>query len=313
MSAPFISWLRHGAASLAPPGVFTDAKAHVFCVEASTQALQNLVDTLLTPAAAGSVRYQVPLPVAVFSFMDIARCTSGADVVGWLPGREAAIWAPLLEYRSGELLPRLVFWAPYVFIDYTIGMVTGREVWGWPKVGAKIRVAGDAPGVTDFSCKTTFFRTLSTNTQGEHDVLYCAAQTQSAGPPTSVWPSAAQAAEGLITGLLGGLGAEVLRALRLQPTIDCIVLKQFRASDVPDEACYQAIVNSPIKVTSFAGGGPIWDRFVVKITTCESHGIVNDLLGVAPGGASTTLPVTFAAWATFDFEALSGSEIVVTS
>jgi len=58
---PFISWLGHGAAELAPPGVFTDAKAHLFGFDADTEAMQTLVDDLLNPAGAGAVRYRVAL------------------------------------------------------------------------------------------------------------------------------------------------------------------------------------------------------------------------------------------------------------
>ena len=86
-NVPFISWLGHGAASLAPPGVFTDAKANAFVIDADTAAMQRTVDTLLNPAGAGKVRYQVALPVAMLSFMDIAKCTSTCSTGTWNSAR----------------------------------------------------------------------------------------------------------------------------------------------------------------------------------------------------------------------------------
>lgn len=308
----FISWLGHGAASLAPPAAFTDAKTHIFAIDASIAAMQQLVDTLLNPVGGGAVRYEVVLPVAMFSFMDIARCTSTADLVGWLPGRECAIWVPLLEIHPGHpFRTRVAFWSPYIFINYTIGMVTGREAWGWPKVTATIAVASDTPANPEFSCTTTFFRTLAADTMGEHAVLYRIAQERTAPQPAPPWQSAAAAGEGLIANVLGGLAGDLLEALSLEPKVPSVVLKQFRSADAPHLACYQAIVDSPLEVTSFGGGGPLLDTFALDITTCESHSIVSDLLGCAPNPGTTRLPVKFAAWLTFDFQALPGSNIVV--
>ncbi|MGH6993366.1 MAG: hypothetical protein ACREEH_08530, partial [Caulobacteraceae bacterium] len=123
---PYISWLGHGAADLAPPGVFTDARANLFAFSASRAAMQALADALLNPAGLGEVRYEVPLGLALASFMDIARCTSASEIMGWLPGRECALFVPLIETHPGHpFKTRFVLWAPYIFISYTIGMVTG--------------------------------------------------------------------------------------------------------------------------------------------------------------------------------------------
>jgi hypothetical protein len=311
MSTPYISWLGHGAANLAPPGVFTGATAHAFGIDASASAMQSLADRLLNPAGGGVVRYEAALPVAMLTFMDIAQCTSGVDIVGWLPGRECALWVPLLEYRSDDPLPsRLVFWSPYIFISYTIGMVTGREVWGWPKVLADISVPGDNPAASAFTCATTYFPTLAATTQGVTGPLL-----QVIGPsptrPSSVWSTADEAADGLIGLFLGGLAEVLVNDLRFQPQVPSVALKQFRQAGAASLACYQAICDSPIEVTTFTGGGPLFETFSLQITTCESHPIVADLTGQTPDPGVTTLPVKFAAWLEMDFQALTGGDVVV--
>lgn len=309
---PYISWLGHGAANMSPPDTFTGAKMHLFGVDTDATAVQTLVDTLLNPAAGGRVRYAPALSTAILSFSDAPRCTSQIDAIGFIPGRETMILVPLWEYHAGTPLPiRLVFWAPYVFIDYTIGLVTGREVWGWPKTIARIGVASDAPGA-DFSCRTTIFPVFRPTTLAQDAVLYRVVQTQ-AGAQAPPWKSAADAGLGMVFGLLGGLAEDVLQALAFQPEIACVVLKQFRESDDPTTCCYQAIVNSPIALTGFGGGGPLLDSFTVEITTCESHTIVRDLLGTTPTSATTSLPVKFAAWAAVDYAALAGSAVVVAT
>lgn len=311
-SKRFISWVGHGAASLAPPGVFSGAKAWVFAIDADTKALQTLTDTLLNPAGKGVVRYEALLPVAMLSFLDIARCTSDVDTLGWLPGRECAIWVPLVERRLGSVFGgRVVFWSPYIFINYTIGMVTGREVWGWPKVAARIGVANDTPGNPEFFCTTTIFRTFSPGTKGEDALLYRVIREKADPKPSPPWKSAADAVAGLVGRFFGSLAGDLLNALQLQPTVPCIALKQFRSAANAEQACFQAIVESPVALSGFSGGGLLTDTYSLEITTCESHRIVLDLLGRPPDPGITTLPVRAAAWLSGDFKALPGRDIVV--
>ncbi len=312
--SPYLSWLGHGAACLSPPGVFTDARATLFVIDADRAAMQSLADTLLNPAGRDQVRYEPLLPMAMISFMDIARCTSGTDVVGWLPGRECALWVPLIELHAGQpLRDRVVFWSPYIFIDYAIGMVTGREIWGWPKVLADISMPTDDPTNPRYGCATTYFPTLSKDTRGVTGTLFQV--TPNGGPdernPEAMWRSVEDADDALRDALLGGVRAGLRAAGSLLPCGPCIALKQFRDASDPQSACYQAICDSPVEVTAFKGGGLLEGDFTLQVTTCESHAIVRDLTGRAPGPETTTLPIKLAAWSLIDFKALSGGNIVV--
>lgn len=302
---PFISWIGHGAASLAAPGEFTNATMHFFATRADTGAMQRVTDALLNAAAGGAVNYQAIAPVALFSFVDVEKCTSAVDNFGWLPGRECAIWIPLLERETDNPFHlRPVLWAPYIFIDYAIGMITGREVWGWPKVTASIAVD------PEFVCSTTFFRTFDAATRGETGPLYRILR-HAQGPETAnAWRDGATAAAAMVAGVLGDIGGKLISTLQVQPIVPSVCLKQFRESAAPEEACYRAIVNSPVRITQFHGGGLLTDRFEVEITTCRSHQIVNDLLGQQPNGEVTRLPIHWASWVRVDFQALPGSVIV---
>jgi hypothetical protein len=308
---PFISWVGHGAVSLAPPDQFANAKGWAFAIDASTSAIQALADKLLNPVGAGQVRYEAILPMALFSFLDVGRSTSLAEPLGWLPGRECAIWVPLLERRAGVPLGRIVFWSPYIFINYTIGLVTGREVWGWPKSLARIGIAPDHPDRPEFFCTTTIFSTLAPNTPGQEAVLYRVVQTgERVGAPDAI-TAPIKAGLAILEKLFGGLAGQLLSALKAEPTLPCIALKQFRSAADPAQACYQAIVESPIALNPFRGGGILCDGYTVEITTCESHRIVADLLGRPPAPQSTTLKVRAAIWVEGDFVALRGRDIYV--
>jgi hypothetical protein len=307
---PFISWLGHGTANLAPPGVFTDAKVAFFVIDAERRAVQKLAEELINRAGAGTVRYEAISSHAMLSFMDVAKCTSATDIAGWLPGRECAIWVPLLEVHQGHpTRNRIVFWSPYIFINYAIGMVIGRETWGWPKVLANISVPSEG-SIPCFSCVSTYFPRLSVETQGVTTEVLYRVVGDTPLDSQSIWSTGAEAAASLTGAVLEGVDA-VLAPLRLQLQLSCVALKQFREAGDAANACYQALCDSPVAITRFHGGGLLRGKFTVEITTCESHPIVEDLLGRKADPNSTRLPVKFAAWSKVDFEAVSGGNIVV--
>jgi hypothetical protein len=214
---------------------------------------------------------------------------------------------------ASALRDRVVFWSPYIFIDYAIGMVTGREIWGWPKVLADISMPTDDPTNPRYGCATTYFPTLSKDTRGVTGTLF--QLTPNGGPdernPEAMWRSVEDADDALRDALLGGVRAGLRAAGSLLPCGPCIALKQFRDASDPQSACYQAICDSPVEVTAFKGGGLLEGDFTLQVTTCESHAIVRDLTGRAPGPETTTLPIKLAAWSLIDFKALSGGNIVV--
>lgn len=304
----WISWAGHGVVEMAAPATFSGVSSYMFVVEGDAAAMQATVDRLLGPAARG-VRHTAPSRFFLVTCMDMKKCTSAvAPPIGWLPGREFALWIPLLQHRPGALLPRPVLWAPYIFIDYTIGMVTGREVWGWPKALGRIEMpAPGAAAAARFGCRTTIFETLSAETEGRPNApLVTVSGTRPLPRPEVHFPDGRRAVEELLSRLLGEGVAEVIDLLHWSPSADTVVLKQFRDSERQDRACYQSLVSSPVSFSNFGGMGLLEDRFTMEVLTCESHRIVADLTGRAPDAGATQLPVAHALWAAFDFAALPG-------
>jgi len=313
---PFVSFVGHGAASLAPPAVFTGATSYVFGFRASKPAMQSLVDSMLNPIGGTSVRYDVPVGAAMVSFMGIERCTSATDRIGWEPGRECALWVPLVETELATGGQRIVLWTPYVFIDYTIGLLTGREVWGWPKVGGQITLPSDRPsGPASCGCATTLLDKLAPETRARLGPLLTvtgdAPLSEHPSPGGGGWPEAAKI---FVEALLDGIAIELSDALLAGSILPTVQLKQLRDSLDPTRACYQAIVDSPAQIDGLAGGGPLeWWTYEFAITTCESHQIVRDLLGSEPDAGRTVVPLTFGARVLFDFTALPGRVVATTT
>jgi hypothetical protein len=311
-SPPYTSWLGHGTLCATPPVTFADVNATVFGVNASISAIQALVDKLLKPTARGLVKYSCPVGAVLVTFLDSAHCASTVDQIGWMPGRECAVWVMLLEERLDFFHQvRPVLWAPYIFINTDFGLVPGREIWGWPKSIGTIAVASDAPAApAHFGITTDVFKVFDPTKRGEQLELISVTGTHPLTPAASSLLSAAAVVESLAASLAPDLDPLIALQLALSPTLPAIATKQFRDSLDPDVNCFRALVNAPCRVTSFYSGHLLNDTFTLNVKTCASHAIVKDLFAIAPGTVSTSIPVVWAAALKFDFLAENGSTIV---
>lgn len=314
----YLSWTGCGSSCGEPPGVFTGGTMHLFGIAASRVAAQALADEFLNPVAklefGPKLRYTSFADAALITFLDIAKGTTSSEAIGWFPGRECALWIPLFETKlpplSGSPLPkvRVVMWSPYIFINYAIGMVTGREVWGWSKALGNIGFPAAGAATPKFGLSTVLFDKFDPTKSGrDGDLLEL---TGTAPLSTlSTWTSFNAAAKEIIARLTGVMPAAVPAPFGLRPKFPAIALKQFRDSKAPDRACYQAIVNSPVRLNAFGGGGMHGGNFSLEVTTCDSHPIVTKFLGKTATAGSTTLALDWGAWVKFDFDALAGTEI----
>lgn len=315
----YLSWTGCGSSCGEPPGVFTGGTMHLFGIAASRVAAQALADQFLNPVAKAEfgnrLRYTSFVDAALITFLDIDKCTTSAEAIGWFPGRECALWIPLFETKLPKIgqvaLPkiRVVMWSPYIFINYAIGMVTGREVWGWSKALGNIGFPAAGAATPKFTLSTVLFDTFNPLNPGRDGTLLELTGT-TALSTASTWTSFNAAAKEII-GRLTGVPATSVPApfSSSTPKFPSIALKQFRDSQAPDRACYQALVNSPVRLKTFGGGGLHGGNFSLKLTTCDSHPIVTKFLGKTATAGSTTLPLDWGAWVKFDFDALAGTEI----
>ena len=97
--------------------------------------------------------------------------TSTSEQVGTISDRECALWIVLVEKPRGLALPRIVFWMPYIVIDTSIGMATGREIWGFRKEIGPVTIPSAEQDPARFVAQATIFRTLQTDTRGRVEPL----------------------------------------------------------------------------------------------------------------------------------------------
>jgi uncharacterized protein with NAD-binding domain and iron-sulfur cluster len=308
----YVSGLGHGEQSIEPPGVTRGGHLYVFPLPARWDRVQETVDTLLNRPSGGAVTYHA-LPCVLLLFLDAPELTSTTETMGYIPDQECAFCVPLV--RMTQEGPKTAFWMPYLFINSSLGMVTGREVWGFQKQIASLEFpAADAPR-SRFVANATIFPTLSPRTLGQVRPLVTVE-----GPPLVrgdqlPWKHPEHLDEAIRGALEGGIGKALCAPLPIRGALDVascfslldmnlVNLKQFRDAVDPTRACYQAIVEGPLRLDAmtFGGGGFLGAGYKLSITPCESHRIVEDL-GLS-GHEIDIHPLAF--YANIGFSALAG-------
>lgn len=284
---PYVSGLRHGEQSFQPPGLTRGGRIHLFPVEADPAQIQQTVDAFFTVPSRGAVRYSVLGSHVIVVAYNAPELTSLSQQVGTLPDRECGFCVPLVRLHPRG--PKLVFWLPYIVIDSSVGMVTGREIWGFPKeIGTHVFPAEGDPA--RFVVSATLFPRLARETQGVLAPLVTIERPGVMGALASRWSEPGHAVAEVVRALSGGSGKMPAHAAEGGLLTDALSLfepfamtianlKQFRDATLPTRACYQAIVESPLRFqpATFRGAGLLGDGFELTLTPAESHMIARDL------------------------------------
>lgn len=310
----YVETRGHGEECYPGPLQLTDVTGYGFPLSVDRERLQAFVDTQLNRPCGGAYHFTA-LPFVIHTCVSVGRATTSSQQIGWLPDQESMFFVPLLQKRHGDLLPTPTFWVPYLFIDAMSGMVTGRELWGYRKMPASIRVPRPVEQATHFWCDTMMFRTFSTETRGQYGRLLETTGDTVVDDWRSIWNDPADALRevfGRVTGELGAdalkLTEDILAPLFGQPEFPIVCLKQYRDAAENTKACYQGLIHAPNRLDDWTGGGILPGNFELRITTCDSHQIVSDL-GLAtldPQADSTVLKPLFGFWITMNFSALPG-------
>jgi uncharacterized protein with NAD-binding domain and iron-sulfur cluster len=321
----YVSQRGHGEQSSLPPGKVEGGMGWWFAVRADTAAMQRLVDAQLNaPTGGHGPSYRVLGDHMLVSMLDADRLTTPSELVGYVPDQECGLWIPLVVW--GKLLPkRIVFWMPYIFINSSAGMCTGREVWGYPKEISSFVIPRDPSTADTFVVNATVFPSFAASTMGTFEPIL---KVQRPGADAGTWAGATGAigSEGgagwtgfqhmikEVGEVLGGAArtfsiagvaeAAEMAELMLSLNVPLVNLKQFRDVADPTRACFQSITEAPIRMDHFGGGWFLHGTYELVITPAQSHQIVQDF-----GLAGNVVPVELAWWMRMGFSAMPGKDV----
>ncbi len=132
-----------GAAStlqMSPPFAFSDVTMSVFPLRASLPTLENFCWNYLNPDPK-LVQFRPFVPFVYLVILDYGRMSLEAANMGWVSQREVAFGIPLRWLNATDAGLEFHDWAfssPFIFVDNELSMSTGREVYGWPKLLARL-------------------------------------------------------------------------------------------------------------------------------------------------------------------------------
>ncbi len=128
-----------------PPFHAGESKLLMALVEADSRVTSALVDEAITKPSGGQFRYRAMANWVLLMFADLKEMGSVHEVDafrGQVTEHELSLWIPLLDAAN-----RPAWYMPYVFNSEVSAVITGREVYGYPKIHTPIEVdwLGDRP------------------------------------------------------------------------------------------------------------------------------------------------------------------------
>ncbi len=259
---------------------------------------------------ASGFTYRALIPGVVFAIAPIeaTRSLTEPDAgYGYTPETEVAFWM-LVGRGRGEgdawKLDALMWFLPYVFVDVPTTMATGREVYGYPKELAYLTWPSSTSDPLVLRAETMVLPVYSPDTKLVR------------APILEVKKTATEPGLRERLGAAFGSVAEVLEHVGLRTDVaimeklagdlarlevPMVFLKEFRDVIEPHAACYQAILESPARVSSFPIGWPTLHEVAITIHDYASHPIAKELGLGTPANGSLTLKVPMGFEVHFDF------------
>ena len=310
---------------LVPPPVTIHVKQYMFLVGASWPKLQSLCDSHLN---IGGPRRYTALPFLIFYCADMDNETRWGSVAE----RDFGVWLPVVATEGGLPIPRaLLVYTPYIWVDNSPAAVGGRLVFGFPKHVAKLTMPQRPLDTPRF--QVDGWGVVEEGGRGEELPLMWIARRETPGRPSLLdrWASRWDGSSALFAGhestlahLLDGIAAipdwlGLRRLFDMQRALSMVFLKEFPAAggslDVYP-ACYQAIVEAPVRTTAWHGAGPYVGPWEIGLFDGFSHHMalnlgLRDLRWTKDerGRRYGVAPVIAGAWAWFDAVVESASSV----
>ena len=294
------------------PYLQKDARLAAFFFNADSESLTTLCDRTLNVSESFNYKY-VPLTssvMLVFADMLVSSRDERDKEVGLIPETEVSFWVltvAMQKTQSGLVPHHLAWFLPYLLVDEGNAIATGREVFGFNKMAAQFQKPARIRQ-PDFTATVLGFRQFGAETIAQRENLL----SLSSSSPADVTEISD------LDQIKNTMSAELLRNMQSDPGggllefaarfindhIPLVFLKQFRDAQNTHKACYQRIIEAPLKVENFFEGGIILNSYALNIASLASHPLAQNL-GLKAGEQRSTL----GAWMQVDFVLGNGMEI----
>ena len=276
--------------TLPGPIAFTDVRMSAFPLVADLSTLQALCDRMIAAPSGGRVRFTPLLPSVIMSFTEFPHSVfvnfAGRGVA---TERELSFAIPGIFTRFDGPVPVGIGFAmfmPFLFLDNSVALMTGRENYGFFKQTGQIGLPDD-PGSTGFSADVYGCPSFTPTAQWSQQRLITLRRLAEAAPSPALglpWSDPMAAARNIAAAMQAAADGATLAPAAfadfLTGSLPQIFLKQFR--DIADgtRACYQAVTLAHYKVTRLIRVS-LEDRYAINLQALDSTPVAA-ALGLAP-------------------------------
>lgn len=307
---------------LPPPYRFEDVSIQAFLCAANGANLQRLCDRFFNDIATRNgcgIRID-PLngdgpgivQILVQRYAKMVSLAPGYEDLGYSQQNELTFAVPVVLRRYG-MPAEAGFFSPYLFVDNTLSLISGRDAVGFAKVRGEFTLPADPSDVNGCAVSTLVAKTLTRQERVQPRLLFAtqadAGVSSSAGSvlpddeAKPLWPFG-PVDKIYARGEVYALDMQVLSLLRASAgrMMESYSLKQFRDAVVPADACFQAIIGASTRSRRFRVGGEL-PKTRITLNQYGSIAIAN-ALGLTLNG--NELEPIYGFWyrADFDFDDL---------
>jgi uncharacterized protein with NAD-binding domain and iron-sulfur cluster len=264
-----------------PPGMLEDVQMHAFIVPATLGNLKQVCANMINVPSGDAVTVS-PLPFVIVACAAIGCGYSlAAPEEGQQTENDLCFFVPVELFVHGK---RQGFAAivPYIFVDNMAGMITGREVFGFPKLFGDMTFSDDGTLFEAFSLvrKCPGFEQKVTR----QSVVRIQVNVQNS---KALSGQSLALLDEVTSRALGALGLTLSGSIALGQ-VPLVFLKQFRDAVDPRTACFQSIVQTNAQVTAIHSARVLTGHFSLTLPRYDSLRIADTL------GLREPLPIAFA-------------------
>ena len=298
------AYVEFGGRATAPaPFACEQGRLNGLLLHGEKERIDDLVERMFNGPAGRAMEYRAlgsQVLLLIGSFGRVTSLTPPFDRWGAVTETQASFWIPVVAGRDlGGLFvaERLLLAVPYIFVDNPMSYLGGREAYGYAKTMGRFSPA-DGLG------ETTVVEAFGGDFGRDEGAAWRKFLEVEAipGPRTGAPQSATTGVLGLLSHLIGdlpGLGADLvvggtrLTADLLAGTAEGMVaqvfLKQFRDAGDGTRACYQAVVEAPVRIGQVSTL-PAQNDHRIRVHPLDSHPIGQEL-GLADQQAEVSFEV----------------------
>ena len=293
------------------PYLQKDARIAAFLFQADMEKLTDACNQTLNVRASSPFEYKPLMPnvLLVYSDMLVSSLDERDAQVGLIPEREVGFWVLTIAMQktsTGSIPHHLAWFLPYLLVDESASIATGREVYGFNKLAAQIQKADEIRSPR-FAADVLGFKKFAPESIAQNERLL--EFDSSSETSQSAWNDWSAAKRDLTTSLLKNVRADLgnglveFAARAVNDNVSFAFLKQLRHAGDTTKACYQTVVEAPMKVKNFYDGGMFLAPRPLTIHHLDSHPIARRL------GMEEKSSSSIGAWMKVDFELQEGIEL----